>query len=144
MKALLTGEVACNEFHFIPTKVGLLANKVFVEGHGRGEKSWWVHVWTVTDGKITQLREYYNTAIMVANYTSASPCCSGNTTSPGSISGGSYGTWSTSANSLVALHVGFLEPRPCRACKGFPDWAPELRIASSGSLLSINIINVPF
>lgn len=105
MKALLTGETSCHDFHFMPTKVGLLANKVFVEGHGRDSMSGWVHVWTVSDGKITQLREYYNTAIMVTTCTVNSPCHSADSTTSESASGGDSGTWSASADSFAVLHV---------------------------------------
>ncbi|BBN11902.1 hypothetical protein MPTK1_5g15750 [Marchantia polymorpha subsp. ruderalis] len=67
MKALLTGETPCGAFIFAVTKLGLLANKVFVEGSGRTDWSSWVHVWTICEGQITELREYYNTSIMVVS-----------------------------------------------------------------------------
>lgn len=67
----LTGATATQAFVFRPVSIRPIGNKVFVEGQGsKGtsqENKFWVHVWTIKDGKITQLREYFNTFLTVLN-----------------------------------------------------------------------------
>lgn len=70
---LLTGVTTQDSFIFKPVSIVAIGNTVFVEGQGevvcnktsQGETKCWVHVWTVKGGKITQLREYFNTALTV-------------------------------------------------------------------------------
>lgn len=66
---LLTGAISTLSFVFTPVSVRPIGNKVFVEGQGpKGtpqESKFWVHVWTIKHGKITQLREYFNTSLTV-------------------------------------------------------------------------------
>lgn len=66
MMLLLTG-TGHDSFVFEPLSIFAFGSMVFVEGYDdemRCEFSW-VHVWTVTDGIITQVREYFNTGVTV-------------------------------------------------------------------------------
>jgi limonene-1,2-epoxide hydrolase len=69
MMRLLTGVTSCDTFAFEPISVRGIANKVFVEGKGSSSTPglFWVHIWTVKEKRITQLREYFNTAILVTD-----------------------------------------------------------------------------
>ncbi|KAL5823841.1 hypothetical protein ACOSQ3_021822 [Xanthoceras sorbifolium] len=53
-------------FVFIPLSIVAFGSTVIVEG-GDKEGSW-VHAWTVTDGIITQVREYFNTSVTVTRF----------------------------------------------------------------------------
>ncbi|KAF1892431.1 hypothetical protein Lal_00010896 [Lupinus albus] len=61
---LLTGETV-NDFRFVPQSVVSFGNTVIVEGCDGNRKICWVHAWTVTDGIIAQVREYFNTSVTV-------------------------------------------------------------------------------
>lgn len=82
MMRLLTGVTSCDTFTFKLTGIRGIGNRVFVEGEApsaRGSISglkkpvYWVHIWTLKDGKITQLREYFNTAILVTDLKPTAP-----------------------------------------------------------------------
>ncbi|KAB5538637.1 hypothetical protein DKX38_016170 [Salix brachista] len=66
MMRLLTGEQKDNDvpFQFSPISITSFGNLVIVEGWDTSSISW-VHAWTVTDGIITQVREYFNTSLTV-------------------------------------------------------------------------------
>ena len=71
--------IKTEEFAFVPTNIQSIGNRVFVEGEGKQgtqhENKYWVHVWTIKEGKIVQLREYFNTSLIVLNQSSnLSPC----------------------------------------------------------------------
>ena len=64
---------------FVPTNIQSIGNRVFVEGEGKQgtqhANKCWVHVWTIRDGKIAKLREYFNTSLTVLNQSShLAPC----------------------------------------------------------------------
>lgn len=63
----LTGAASHDSYVFNPVSVRAIGDKVFAEGESNtpNNSSCWVHVWTVKAGKITQLREYFNTALAV-------------------------------------------------------------------------------
>ncbi|MCO5581110.1 hypothetical protein L7F22_034986 [Adiantum nelumboides] len=62
----LTGVTAHDSYKFSPVIVRAIGDKVFAEGQSYTPSSkCWVHVWTVKGGKITQLREYFNTTLTV-------------------------------------------------------------------------------
>lgn len=67
MMRLLTGVASSDTFAFEPISIRGIANKVFVEGKGSSPGLYWVHIWTVKDQRICQLREYFNTAILVTD-----------------------------------------------------------------------------
>lgn len=64
MMKVLTGECPIVGFRFAPRSIATAADMVFAEGW-EGEHVYWVHVWTVQDGVITQFREYFNTWLTV-------------------------------------------------------------------------------
>lgn len=65
MMKVLTGESGCNEFTFEPRSITAIGDDcVIVEGW-EGAQVYWVHVWSVKDGLITQFREYFNTWLTV-------------------------------------------------------------------------------
>ncbi|XP_061339074.1 senescence associated gene 20-like [Gastrolobium bilobum] len=64
MMKVLTGETAHNKgFRFEPRSVTAIGDTVIAEGWEG--KAYWVHVWTVKNGLITQFREYFNTWLVV-------------------------------------------------------------------------------
>ncbi|KAH7436510.1 hypothetical protein KP509_05G023300 [Ceratopteris richardii] len=66
LRRLLIGEDAPGSFAFEPLRVRTIGENVFAEGYDNGKSSkCWVHVWTVREGKIVQLREYFNTELTV-------------------------------------------------------------------------------
>ncbi|XP_068669489.1 senescence associated gene 20-like [Aristolochia californica] len=78
MMRLLTGATESGDpsFDFVPVTV--LAFGPFVIAEGRYRSVSWVHAWTVTNGVITQVREYFNTSLTVtrlqASSSSSSHC----------------------------------------------------------------------
>lgn len=65
---LLTGAASCDSFSFETVRYFSQGSKVIVEGkHCLRRDVYWVLVWTVNHRRITQLREYFNTAVMVAD-----------------------------------------------------------------------------
>ncbi|MED6209169.1 hypothetical protein PIB30_052149 [Stylosanthes scabra] len=69
LKRLLTGEssssAAADSFEFVPFSVVSFGSTVIAEGCDAVRSVAWVHAWTVTDGIITQVREYFNTSLTV-------------------------------------------------------------------------------
>ncbi|XP_057487552.1 wound-induced protein 1-like [Actinidia eriantha] len=66
MMRVLTGESDQNEFMFEPRSITAIDDRVIVEGW-EGAQAYWVHVWTLKDGLITQFREYFNTWLTVTD-----------------------------------------------------------------------------
>lgn len=64
MMRVLTGESAHTEFKFEPRSITAIDDRVIAEGW-EGAQVYWVHVWTLKDGLITQFREYFNTWLTV-------------------------------------------------------------------------------
>ena len=65
MMRVLTGESAHTEFKFEPRSITAIDdNRVIAEGW-EGAQVYWVHVWSLKDGLITQFREYFNTWLTV-------------------------------------------------------------------------------
>ncbi|KAJ4720159.1 Wound-induced protein 1-like [Melia azedarach] len=67
MMHLLTGASSAsdNSFEFVPLSVTSFGPIVIAEGCDNSRQISWVHAWTVTDGIITQVREYFNTSLTV-------------------------------------------------------------------------------
>ncbi|KAL7201398.1 hypothetical protein ACSBR1_033153 [Camellia fascicularis] len=72
MMLLLTGKSRHNnsaddddEFQFKPRSITSVADLVILEGWDDLKRYYWVHVWTIKDGAITQFREYFNTWLTV-------------------------------------------------------------------------------
>ncbi|KAJ4971776.1 hypothetical protein NE237_004875 [Protea cynaroides] len=72
MMRVLTGDCISTEFSFQPRNVTGIHDRVIVEGW-EGVQVYWVHVWTLHDGLITQLREYFNTWLTVKDVSPSSP-----------------------------------------------------------------------
>ncbi|XP_031278830.1 senescence associated gene 20 [Pistacia vera] len=67
MMHLLTGASSPSDpsFEFKPLSITSFGNVVIAEGCDHSRQISWVHAWTVTDGIITQVREYFNTSLTV-------------------------------------------------------------------------------
>uniref|UniRef100_UPI0005C94D21 wound-induced protein 1-like n=1 Tax=Fragaria vesca subsp. vesca TaxID=101020 RepID=UPI0005C94D21 len=66
LNRLLTGAPPYDSsFKFAPLSIVAFGSMVVAEGYDEGRSVSWVHAWTVTDGIITQVREYYNTSVTV-------------------------------------------------------------------------------
>jgi ketosteroid isomerase-like protein len=65
---LLTGSSKEDSFVFVPQSIVAFGSTVLVEGYDKERSVSWVHAWTVTDGIITQVREYFNTSVIVARF----------------------------------------------------------------------------
>ena len=68
MMRMLTGESSHTEFRFEPRSIEVVDDCVIAEGW-EGAQVYWVHVWTLKDGLITQFREYFNTWLTVRDVT---------------------------------------------------------------------------
>ncbi|KAI3787996.1 hypothetical protein L2E82_00554 [Cichorium intybus] len=83
---LLTGSCVFGDTEvFKPLVVVGIGSIVVVEGYHIQEKqkTCWVHVWTVDDGKIiTQVREYLNTSVNVFCFEKSNNVCLGSPRSP--------------------------------------------------------------
>ncbi|PIN01074.1 hypothetical protein CDL12_26419 [Handroanthus impetiginosus] len=64
---LLTGEQE-SSFRFVPHSISAFGSTVLAEGFDQSRSIAWVHAWTVTDGIITQVREYFNTSLTVTRF----------------------------------------------------------------------------
>ncbi|KAK4748173.1 hypothetical protein SAY87_014759 [Trapa incisa] len=73
MMRLLTGEctLASSAFRFEPRGVTAVGPAYVIAEGWEGAQAYWVHVWTVKDGLITQFREYFNTWLTVRDTTRA-------------------------------------------------------------------------
>ncbi|XP_021901370.1 wound-induced protein 1 [Carica papaya] len=69
MMRMLTGASSRAEFRFEPRSIEVIGECVIAEGW-EGAQAYWVHVWTLKDGLITQFREYFNTWLTVTDFRS--------------------------------------------------------------------------
>ncbi|XP_059627922.1 wound-induced protein 1 [Cornus florida] len=96
MMRLLTGTASTHDsFNFEPQSVATFGSTVLVEGCDHDRLISWVHAWTVTNGIITQVREYFNTSLTVTRF--------GNT-DQSTTSDFSSSSSSSSSSSIRALH----------------------------------------
>ncbi|XP_047151522.1 wound-induced protein 1, partial [Vigna umbellata] len=65
---MLTGDSTAETFRFVPQSIAAFGSTVLVEGCDTTRNIAWVHAWTVADGIITQVREYFNTALTVTRF----------------------------------------------------------------------------
>ncbi|XP_039028406.1 senescence associated gene 20-like isoform X1 [Hibiscus syriacus] len=103
MMRLLTGASPEETFHFEvdPLSLTTFGSTVVVEGCDHKRSISWVHAWTVSDGIITQVREYFNTSLTVTRIgnSSQSPQSSyDSSSSPPSSSG------SSSTDEITPVH----------------------------------------
>ncbi|CAN0909848.1 Wound-induced protein 1, partial [Linum grandiflorum] len=73
MMRLLTGadNNNSNPFEFVPKSIASFGSIVIAEGCDSERDIYWIHAWTVTDGIITQVREYFNTSLTVTRLSSS-------------------------------------------------------------------------
>ncbi|XP_075502612.1 wound-induced protein 1-like [Primulina tabacum] len=64
---VLTGDKE-SHFHFVPHSISAFGHIVLAEGFDQPRSIAWVHAWTVTDGIITQVKEYFNTSLTVTRF----------------------------------------------------------------------------
>jgi ketosteroid isomerase-like protein len=97
---LLTGTAtdSASSFSFIPQSITSFGPTVLVEGCDRACSISWVHAWTVSDGVITQLREYFNTSLTVTRLGNSNP------SSPSSSDYESTSSASSSKAEITPLH----------------------------------------
>ncbi|CAI9761900.1 unnamed protein product [Fraxinus pennsylvanica] len=69
MMKMLTGISSPSAFKFEPRSIDAIDDCVIVEGW-EGAQVYWVHVWSLKDGLITQFREYFNTWLTVTDFRS--------------------------------------------------------------------------
>ncbi|CAN0909850.1 Wound-induced protein 1, partial [Linum grandiflorum] len=70
MMRLLTGADNNNSNQFVPKSIASFGSIVIAEGCDSERDIYWIHAWTVTDGIITQVREYFNTSLTVTRLSS--------------------------------------------------------------------------
>ncbi|KAK9699976.1 hypothetical protein RND81_08G208200 [Saponaria officinalis] len=72
---LLTGSPSADalDFLFVPQSIVAFGSLVIAEGCDNARSISWVHAWTVTDGIITQVKEYFNTSVTVTRLGSDTP-----------------------------------------------------------------------
>lgn len=73
MMHLLTGSTTASSasqssFVFVPLSITSFGPIVLAEGCDHSRQISWVHAWTVADGIITQVREYFNTSLTVTRF----------------------------------------------------------------------------
>lgn len=66
MSKLLTGVTSFRSVALNPSSILATRNIVIVEGEGVCRGVAWVHIWTVEEGKLIQLREFWNTAVSIS------------------------------------------------------------------------------
>ncbi|KAI3427831.1 uncharacterized protein J3R85_009060 [Psidium guajava] len=65
---LLTGASSSpsdDSFEFAPASITSVGSIVLAEGCDQKRSIYWAHAWTVADGIVTQVREYFNTSLTV-------------------------------------------------------------------------------
>ncbi|MQM23040.1 hypothetical protein Taro_056101 [Colocasia esculenta] len=103
MMRLLTGASPDNAFLFDPVSIAAFGSTVLVEGQGYGLCTEvpvpWIHAWTVTDGIITQVREYFNTSLTVTRLDAPESSSAPSTLSPSGSGGSNKSRASSSSTS---------------------------------------------
>ncbi|GAB4827664.1 hypothetical protein Ancab_034549 [Ancistrocladus abbreviatus] len=111
---LLTGASSIEDddsFVFVPQSIVAFGSIVLAEGCDHSRSIFWVHAWTVTDGIISQVREYFNTSVTVTRLGNSAPASPSNiASSSSSISSASSGhhcqpVWESSLSNRVGKSV---------------------------------------
>ncbi|CAN1194102.1 Wound-induced protein 1, partial [Linum perenne] len=55
-------------FEFVPKSIAPFGSIVIAEGCVLEKGIYWVHAWTLTDGIITKVKEYFNTFLTVTRF----------------------------------------------------------------------------
>ncbi|GAB4832016.1 hypothetical protein Ancab_006033 [Ancistrocladus abbreviatus] len=101
-----------DSFVFVPQSFAAFGSVVLAEGCDHRRSISWVHAWTVTDGIITQVREYLNTSVTVtrvgnSGQSSSSDIASSSSSLISSASSGHHcqSVWESSLSNLVGKSV---------------------------------------
>ncbi|KAF8041971.1 hypothetical protein BT93_A0540 [Corymbia citriodora subsp. variegata] len=70
MMRVLTGESDYSEFTFHPRSITAVGDDFVIAEGWEGEQAYWVHVWKLKHGLITQFRENFNTWLTVREVSS--------------------------------------------------------------------------
>ncbi|KAI6698575.1 hypothetical protein NL676_018694 [Syzygium grande] len=70
MMRVLTGESDYSEFTFRPRSITAIGDECLIAEGWEGAQAYWVHVWTLENGLITQFKEYFNTWLTVREVSS--------------------------------------------------------------------------
>ncbi|KAI6698574.1 hypothetical protein NL676_018693 [Syzygium grande] len=70
MMRVLTGESDFSEFTFHPRSITAIGDDYVIAEGWEGAQAYWVHVWMLKNGLITQFREYFNTWLTVRKVSS--------------------------------------------------------------------------
>ncbi|KAK4579621.1 hypothetical protein RGQ29_029336, partial [Quercus rubra] len=97
---LLTGASSDTSFRFAPQTIVCFGPTVLAEGCDHARSIAWVHAWTVTNGVITQIREYFNTSLTVTRF--------GDSTATITNSDPSSPSSSSSTAEITPLHCPYL------------------------------------
>ncbi|KAG6433725.1 hypothetical protein SASPL_105340 [Salvia splendens] len=65
MMKTLTGKFSAADFKFEPRSIDAVDDECVIGEGWEGDQVYWVHVWTLQNGVITQFREYFNTWLTV-------------------------------------------------------------------------------
>lgn len=79
MMKMLTGKSSADAFKFHPRSIDAIDEEYVVVEGWEGVQAYWVHVWTLKDGLITQFREYFNTWLTVADLRPVGVCSTSST-----------------------------------------------------------------
>jgi len=78
LMSLLTGRSTHTRFSFDPDSITALSHNLVVAEGREDESVYWVHVWTLENAgcTVTELREYFNTSLVVTEFNPPSSSCS--------------------------------------------------------------------
>jgi len=78
---LLTGVSTHTDFSFSPYSITALGHNLVVAEGREDESVYWVHVWTLAKAgcRVTELREYFNTSVVVTEFNPPSSSSSSST-----------------------------------------------------------------
>ncbi|XP_030534609.1 wound-induced protein 1 [Rhodamnia argentea] len=108
---LLTGASSstCDDsFEFAPASITSVGSIVLAEGCDQKRSIYWAHAWTVADGIVTQVREYFNTSLTVTRLGGASrssPSALGSEIAPAPGSQHCPSIWESSLSNRVGKSV---------------------------------------
>lgn len=65
MRRLLTGRRSFRSITLAPMRMVAWCDKVFVDGCGPEQGTYWAHVWTIRGGRLVELREFWNIGVVL-------------------------------------------------------------------------------
>jgi len=61
----LTGTSSISQKSLVPNLIAGFGSVIVAEGYDEKNMVWWVHAWSISNGIITEVREYVNTSVTV-------------------------------------------------------------------------------